>query len=143
MSDLARLVNDPSAKWERASPAEESCVASLSGAFGKPLPQDFLTFLKLSNGGEGELGVWPGWFIIWAAETVPERNKAYEVADRYPGFVAFGSNGGGEMLAFDLRCAGTCPIVALPFIGLDVEEAMPVAPDFSAFVKQLGRESSA
>jgi hypothetical protein len=134
LNPLARCGPD----WQRGPPAEEAVVNSLLTDLHPDLPREYLLFLTLADGGEGELWIWPGWFIIWAAATVAERNRDYEVQDRYPGFIAFGSNGGLEMFAFDMRHPPAHPVVALPYIGLSVEEAMPVAPDFLAFVKHLG-----
>jgi hypothetical protein len=33
--------------------------------------------------------------------------------------------------------------VALPYVGLGEEEAMPIAPDFATFLQHLGRKAPA
>ncbi len=140
MNSIIQIVNDPLRVWELGPAAPDSSIQELLNTLGFSLPDEYLDFMRLANGGEGELGIWPGWFILWAIENVVEWNKDYEVADRYPGFLAFGSNGGGEMLAFDLRNQEPFPVVALPHIGFDAEDAMFVAHSFHEFVNHLGKK---
>ena len=58
------------------------------------------------------------------------------VDESAPGLFLFGSSGGGEAFAFDTR---TVPpsIVAVPFIVLDLEDAIAIAPNFNAFLQHL------
>lgn len=58
----------------------------------------------------------PGWFQLWPAEKVIEYNNSYKVAENVPGFFGFGSSGGGEMLAFDMRGGKPRKVVMIPFI---------------------------
>lgn len=136
---IIELIQDASAAWDRQPPATESIVAKLASESGYNLPEDYLTFLRQTNGGEGELGVQPGWFQIWNAEEVIEFGVEYEVPKYAPGFFAIGSNGGGEILAFDTRNGTPWTIVALPCIGLEPDAAMTVASSFNEFVAQMGR----
>ena len=66
-------------------------------------------------------------------------NLDYEVGRQAPGFVAFGSDGGPELLAFDARRGPPHPVVAMPFGDVAAEEARPVADDFASFLKAAGR----
>ena len=54
-----------------------------------------------------------------------------------PGFFGFGSNGGGELLAFELS-SPEAPVFMVPFIPLEATEAVLVAPSFLAFVSLFG-----
>lgn len=136
---IADLVQDSSAKWDRESPASEAALEKLLSESGLELPEDYLEFLRQSNGGEGELGVQPGWFHIWKAEEVVQAGLEYEVPKYAPGFFAFGGNGGGELLAFDARKNRPWPVVALPCIGLAADETMLVADHFKDLVAQMGK----
>ncbi len=136
---ITKVIDDPSADWLREAPASESAIASLVAASSLELPTDYLDFLRLSNGGEGELGIQPGWFRIWRGEEVIQAATDYQVPEYAPGFFAFGTNGGGEILAFDCRSAPPWPVVALPCISLAPAEAMPVAANFGDFAQQMGR----
>ena len=136
---IADFISDSTADWDRKPPAEGSTVSKLAVEAGCELPKDYLAFLRHSNGGEGELGVEPGWFQLWEAENVIQFGLEYEVPKYAPGFFAIGSNGGGEILAFDSRTDSVWPVVALPCIGLEADEAMTVSPNFAEFVAQMGR----
>jgi hypothetical protein len=99
------------------------------------LPDEFFAFYAASDGGEGELGMEPGWFALWRAEDIVSRNVEYELTREYPGYFGFGSNGGGEMLAFEV-IDGRCGQVAmLAFIG---GEPIVIADSFAQFIASIG-----
>jgi hypothetical protein len=135
---LEQLVCDPSAEWMRELPADGRIVEQLEAAL-PALPADYLAFLRLSNGGEGVLGVEPGWFQLWTAEEVPRRNQDYAVTELLPGYIGFGSSGGGELLAF----APTRRIVMVPFIPMDASEARVMATSFRELAAVFGRRAPA
>jgi hypothetical protein len=120
--------------WNREGSASAEALAALRKRF-PALPADYFALLGESNGGEGELGVEPGWFQLWPAEEVASNNNEYEVARVLPGFIAFGGNGGGELLAFTPQL-GICSI---PAIVVSEEDALPVATDIREFVSAMGR----
>ena len=128
-------------KWMPASPASEDVIASLSGQIGFELPSDYLEFLRFSNGGCGDISVDPWCFdSLWTAEELVGCNRDYEVAEYCPGFFGIGSSGGGEMFAFDMRKPQPWPVVVVPFIGMEPDVALPVAPDFRSFVAMFGQK---
>ena len=98
-------------------------------------PEDYVTFLRFANGGEGFLGDNQP-LILWPVEELALRNDGYHVRDYAPGLLIFGSNGGGDAYGFDTR-SPDWPIVELPFIGMDWREACSVAPSFRSFVTHL------
>jgi len=57
----------------------------------------------------------------------------------YRGFFGFGSNGGGELLAFDLRDGEPYPIVIVPLIPLDPNEAIQIARSFDELRELIGK----
>src|SRR4051794_23741397 len=85
----------------RVPPASPAVLRDLASASPIALPEEYLALLGFSNGGEGNLGVEPGWFVLWPAEEVLVSNREFGVPELLPGFFGFGSNGGGELLAFD------------------------------------------
>jgi hypothetical protein len=139
MIDLLKLVNDQRCKWNRCAPASSEDIKALTQAVQLPLPECYLEFLKISDGGEGILGIEPGWFQIWSASEVIELNRAYSIDEFIPGFFGFGSNGGGELLALKL-IKPDVPVFMIPFIPLSESEARQIAPNFDAFLIQLGRQ---
>jgi hypothetical protein len=79
-------------------------MARLQAVAPDNIPVRYLDLLAFSNGGEGPLAIQPYWFcldpVLTVAETIECENHGQ--AD-LQGFLIFGSNGGGEYLAFDTR----------------------------------------
>jgi hypothetical protein len=135
---LQDLLSDSGAAWKREPPADADTLAHLLG--GLPgLPADYLAFLALSGGGEGELGIEPGWFQLWPAAEVARLNLAYKLAECLPGYTGFGSSGGGELLAFGPKGA----VVMVPFVPMDASEAIEIASTFTDLARAFGRVAPA
>ncbi len=115
-------------------PADPSVVEGLSSSLEVSLPRDYLDFLRQHNGGEGFIG--DRYIVLWKAEELADFNREYEVDKYAPGIVLFGSNGGGEGYGFDTRSAAMT-IVRMPFIGMELLYATPVAKDFPDLFAQL------
>jgi len=137
---IESVLSDSSANWSRNAPATSEAIQDLVSGCALDLPVDYLEFLRFSNGGEGELGVEPGWFQLWPAGQVNQLNEGYEVAANVPGLFGFGSNGAGEMFAFDTHSEMPWPIVMIPFIPMELESSKTITLDFGSFIKQIGRE---
>lgn len=71
----------------------------------------------------------PGYVELWAIEDIPQENKAIEIDVYAPSFLAFGGNGGGEVLAFDAVGA----VYMIPLIGMEAEQAIKIADSFAEF----------
>src|SRR6516164_8627856 len=69
--------------------------------FGMKLPEEYAQYYAGDGPKEGGLSVQPLWFQLWAPSEVEQLNRDYHVQEFAPGFLGFGSNGGGELLAFD------------------------------------------
>jgi len=126
--------------WRPAPPATAAEINKLRARVPTGLPESYFELLLGSNGGEGDLGVEPGWFCPWPADEVLSLNQGYSISEVAPGLFGFGSSGGGELLAFDMRHPVEWPIVMVPFIPLSLDEAITISDnfdDFSAFVGRL------
>jgi hypothetical protein len=99
------------------------------------LPEEYIRYFAEDGPREGGLTVEPGWFQLWTPDEVGKWNMEYEVEEFAPGFLGFGSSGGGEMLAFDLNGR----VVMIPFIGMHADEARLVAGSWREFVEQIER----
>jgi hypothetical protein len=126
--------------WRGDPPASEAAIQKLLNDCGFRLPEAYLSQLRQSNGGEGDLAVDPGWVSFWPAEEVIDLNKGYEVSEYLPGFFGFGSNGGGELLAFKINEIGRWPVYMIPFIPMGEEHARRIAKDFEEFGGAVGYE---
>ena len=56
-------------------PAEDAVIRTLSAASGFELPEEYLAFLRESNG--GELDVESGRFDLWPAEEIVQANREW------------------------------------------------------------------
>jgi hypothetical protein len=139
--DLLRILEDTTADWSRKAPALEEGIQALIKETGLDFPEEYLSLLRYSNGGEGELAVDPLWFVIFPVEEVIDRNNSVEVAKELPGYFAFGSNGGGELLLFNTRESKPWKVYYAPYIGMEEETVLESTPDFEAFVRAMGRPS--
>ncbi|SRR6266487_5605684 len=121
-------------KFNSKAPAGASSIRQFEMESGFRLPDDYAQFLQQTNGGEGFVG--NAYLILWRIEELLEMNKDYQVAEFAPGLFLFGSNGGGEAFAFDMR-SDAMPIVSVPFVGMELSSIIPIAPDFKAFLEAL------
>ena len=76
----------------------------------------------------------PGYFQLWNPDEVAKHNQEYRVADYAPGFLGFGSDGGGEMLAFDSEGA----VFMIPFVGMAAKAAKKIASSWTEIAERIG-----
>ncbi|BFM49934.1 SMI1/KNR4 family protein [Marinomonas sp. THO17] len=98
------------------------------------LSNDYLSVFSELNGGEGFVG--EVYLILWKAEELIPFNKEYEAEKYAPGIFLFGSNGGGEGFGFDTR-SKPYKVVEIPFIGMDLQHATPVADNFTHLLERM------
>lgn len=127
-------------EWYRVPGAAQDLIDCLRSTTPVELPSGYYELLRFSNGGEGPLAVQPFYFQLDPAEYMLEtiRNGTHE--EFFPGFLMFGSNGGGEFVAFDLRGSSPWPVVYIDMVA-GPESVELVAPDFDGFVELIGLES--
>ncbi len=123
-------------KFNSKAPAGASSIRQFEMESGFRLPGDYVQFLRKTNGGEGFVG--NAYLILWRIEELLEMNRDYQVAEFAPGLFLFGSNGGGEAFAFDMR-SDAMPIVSVPFVGMELSSILAIAPNFKAFLEALFR----
>ncbi len=78
---------------------------------------------------EGELSVKPEWYVLWQPEELEEFNQDYQLSDYAPGFVAFGGNGGGELLVVN----DASEVFCMPAIGMATDQATKIASSLTEF----------
>ncbi len=100
---------------------------------GLKFPEDYISFMLTSNGAEGSIGT-NGYVRFWPVEELVEGNDGYGVREFAPGFVLFGSDGGGEAFAFDTR-GEQLTLVEIPFIPMTADEALVRGNTFLEFLE--------
>ncbi|AEG02759.1 SMI1/KNR4 family protein [Methylomonas methanica] len=124
---IKELLND----FSFGESASKNVLSDLSAL---KLPEDYLSIFAELNGGEGFVGA--EYLILWKAEELAVFNKEYEVEMYAPGIFLFGSNGGGEGFGFDTR-SKPFKVVQIPFIGMDLQYASPVADSFTHLLERM------
>ena len=94
-------------------------ISAAERALGVDFPADYAEFMLETNGGEGDVRE-AAWVQLWPVESLVKQNAEYQAAEFYPGFVLFGSDGGGEAYAFDTR-SRRASIVMFPWIGFELD----------------------
>lgn len=93
------------------------------------LPAAYVEYIEANEGWEGEVGQGLDYVMLWSKAEIQKYWGDYEMAtslgDRW---FAFGSNGGGEMLCFDLNLKND-QVFWLPYIGMADEE--PLMQDYT------------
>ena len=140
MLDIASLLADPCRSWAPGPPGDEAAIRALQLSAPVELPSEYIDLPRHSDGGEGPLALPPLYFMLYPAEYAAELNASDEHRDRYPGYFVFGSNGGLESIAFDVRDARPWRIAMYdPVAG--VESAVVIAEDMASFMPAIGLES--
>ena len=119
------------------SGASEGIIHKVQNELNIILPDDYIEFMKYSNGAEGPIGE-QEYIVLWTIEEIPKLNKAYRVEDFAPGLLLFGSDGGGEAYAFDTT-PNEMPIVQVPFVGMSLKEAIWRGNSFLEFLSSLSK----
>ena len=101
-------------------------------------PEDYLNFLRRSDGAEGAIGR-KNYLVLWPAEEVEIANKEYAANEFTPGLVLIGTDGGNTGYGFD--CRVTPPVVVeMPLVGMNWMDARTLGSDFSSFIRALSEE---
>ena len=128
--------------WQGCPGASEEALRALREFAGAELPDEYYDFLSFSNGGEGPLSVQPYHFCADSAEDAKENKRAQIYEEFFPGLFVFGSNGGGEYIAFDLRSSKPWPVVAIDMTNINLDESVLfIADSFHSFLAMVGLES--
>jgi hypothetical protein len=138
---VRHILSQPKRDWQAKAPASEAEIAHLQSQARADLPLEYLELLRFSNGGEGPVALPPLWFQLYATKDCIELWHAnQQVLERFPTFMFFGSNGGLESIAFDLRVGPPWPIVMIDQIA-GPESAKEIAPNIEAFIEAIGIEA--
>jgi len=94
---------------------------------------------SLIRGAQRRVTLGQNYVMLWKAEELKPLNAGYEVARFAPGLFLFGSDGGGEAYAFDIR-EDPWVVIQVPFIGMgDPQYAIPLGRSFTEFLKNVAR----
>ncbi|WP_053180651.1 SMI1/KNR4 family protein [Pseudomonas kilonensis] len=121
-------------EWIGNMGASAEALEALRMAAPRHLPADYYQLLAFSDGGECPCSAPPFNFCLDSADTASDAEQI-AVLDRIaPSLFVFGSDGGEQLFAFDLRGSEPWPIVT--FDGVDPDASIEiVASNFTEFLK--------
>jgi len=82
--------------------ADEQRISKLLAYVGLELPDDYLDFLRYSDGVEGAIGP-IYWLALWSIEQLIELNEAYSSSKHAPGLILIGSSLSVTAFGIDTR----------------------------------------
>ncbi len=99
------------------------------------LPSDYLTYLRGDPPLFGDVACddFDRYFELWPEGDLDQFNNEYEVPVLAPGFLAFATNGGGELYVFDQSGR----VSELPCIGMEPQYASEIAASWSEFEARI------
>lgn len=125
--------------WQSAEGADSEDLAKMVAASRMTLPDDYLSFLRVSNGGQGPLPVEPFWLALDSVDTVTNTLADGTFTEFFPSFIVIGSNGAGEGIAFDFRSGRDAGVVYFDMTNIDLaESAQPLAASFTGLLALAG-----
>lgn len=115
-------------------PSEEEIKESLP-QLPTNLPISYVNFLKNHKGANGDLPVQPYYFQLWEISELTNNNSDYQVQESLSDYFGIGGNGGGELLALNLKDQ---KIYAIPFVPMDEAAALLISENFDEFESIMG-----
>jgi len=91
------------------------------------LPIEYERFIETNGRFEGFTSGEPGYIQLWKIDDLSSINSEMLIEEMAPGYLAFASDGGNEVLAFDRFGI----VYKLPMIGMESRYAIKIANSFS------------
>lgn len=129
-------MNDLLKSFEGCRPARPESLKRLQGRWPHAVPDDYLSFMATSNGGEGPVGE-AGYLHLWPVEDLETQSRDYDSEDVAPHLLLFGTDLGGTVYAFDTRATDQ-RLLAVP-LPIEEEYAEVLGHSFREFLTALGR----
>lgn len=98
-----------------------------------PLPNDYIAYIEAKGVSEEFTEGLPGYLALWHPDEIEANNKDFQVETYAPGFLGFGTDGGGELLAFDASGA----VFMLPLIGMEPRYANRIADSWHEVAQRI------
>ena len=120
-------------KEQLCQPSNLEVISEIENKLGVKFPSDYIEFMLFSNGYEGSIG--ESYIAIWPIEELIEANESCEVEEYTPGLILFGSDGGEEAFAFDMR-TDNIKYVMVPYM-LEFEAVIDQGNSIMEFFERL------
>jgi len=97
------------------------------------LPEAYVAYLQGGGAAEDFTEGLPGYVALWRPDAIDANNRDLQVETYAPGYLGFGTDGGGELLAFDASGA----VFMLPMIGMDPRYANKIADSWLEVAERI------
>ena len=97
------------------------------------LPNDYVAYIEGDGASEECTDGLPGYFQLWQPDEIEANNKDLQIETHAPGFLGFGTDGGGELLAFDASGA----VFMLPLVGMEPRYANRIADSWNEIAQRI------
>lgn len=141
MNSISAMLSSPGRRWDGNSPATQAQILELRKVVEFDLPPSYVELLLACNGGEGELALDPFWFVLFDTGFTQEMATDAFYLSEFKGLFIFGSNGGGETIALDIRGHEPWPVVMMDCIA-GMDSIRSVATSIDEFLLPIGLPSS-
>ena len=111
----------------------------ISEVNGLALPEDYLSLMSEHNGGEGPLGE-NGYGRFYRMEELQEVNDEYEVGKWWPGYIVIGTDGGGELWAYNPEKEVYCQIDSCNIEDESGDTYMTISSSLEVFLIKMDEE---
>ncbi len=129
---MLRLLQELGPALNLRPAADETTIKQVQEQLGWSFPDEYVAFLRASNGCDGDLAH-GDYIYLWSIEDLVEANSDYGFLASCPEIVAFGTNGGGEAFGFT-RADGR--VVIVPLLGPEMVDAIDVGQRFTDFLRR-------
>ena len=121
------------------APATSEQVTRAQRELDVQLPKDLVAFYESFGAADGDLTSDAdddtcGWLILYPVDQLVDTNAGYDHRDKQ--LIIVGTDGGGEAYALDYRVDPPAWVV-VPFIDLDVENALPAGGSLAEFLRAI------
>jgi len=128
------LIDVMSERWVREAGTTQTELEAMRQDLGFRLPEDYITFLRWSNGGEGGIG---GKYIsLWSSREIAPLNRDYRIRSYLPNVLGVGTNGGGIAFGF-LSDENGVKFVRVPLGDLCMDSLAIIGNDFTQGMASL------
>jgi len=144
MIDIPKIRSTLPHWLDTCEPATDASINELVAAATFSLPTGYVALLRLTDGGETFLGKDDSddgsYLVLWPSTDVLALNTEHDIPTYAPSHFAFGTNGGGEIFAFNKR-RNDDAVFMLPSIGLSDDAGMLYCDSFATFLSLLPESS--
>jgi hypothetical protein len=136
--ELARILAQLDLDGPVTDEALEQLLSYVSATYGTALPDDYLAFLRRSDGADGELENGAP-VVFWKAEGLPRINEDSETEQWAPGMFIIGSDAGDALYGIDLRDDAPPERYVEMFDAPDWDDVLWRGRSFLDLLRHLGR----